>query len=153
MKAFDMQIDSKGFYLNTNEDSWNWVAQEIEEYPDTEYWADYKNFARPVLRDVIDSGLHHHFRAGFSMSHIIVSTADRRLELYEPKLPHVSLRFEKEKQVAWSHANLHFHQAESFEPVNTENVFAILKSFLADLWRETRPNEEAPAALGPDIRS
>ena len=146
-----MNTDSRGFYLDTNEDSWYWVAREIEEYPDTEYWIDYKDFARPVIKAVIDAGLHRHFRAGFSMSHIIVSTANRRLELYEPKQPQVTLRFEKEKQVAWSHANLHFHQAERFEPVNSENVFAILKLFLADLWRETRPNDDAPEILRPGI--
>jgi len=145
-----MNTDARGFYLDTNEDSWHWVAQGIEEYPNTEYWADYKDFARPVIKAVIDSGLHHHFRAGFSVSHIIVSTADRRLELCEPRQPHVTLRFEKEKQVAWSHANLHFHKAERFQPVNAENVFPILKSFLADLWCDTRPNEQVPAALAPD---
>jgi hypothetical protein len=146
-----MNVDCRGFYLDTNEDSWLWVVQEIENYPNTEYWVDYKDFARPVIKAVIYAGLHHHFRAGFSMSHIIISTADRRLELYEPRQPHVTLRFEGEKQVAWSHANLHFHAAERFQPVNAENVFVTLKSFLADLWRETRPNEETSAALGPDI--
>jgi hypothetical protein len=143
-----MNVGSQGFYLDSNEDSWLWVVKEIEEYPNTEYWISYKDFARPVIKAGIDTELHQHFRAGFSMEHIIFSTADRRLELYDPPIPRVTLIARSApRQIAWSRQNLHFHEPERSQVVDAENAFVVLKSFLIDLWRETRQNENLPKAL------
>jgi len=140
-------------YTNSNEESWVQVAEFIEEYPDTESWLDYKRFLRPVICTAKSEGLDHLFRAGGSMSDTTLSTADRPLEAYTPQPPRITIRAQgKQKSVAWSHSNLWFSEPERMEIVTSDNVLPILKSFLADLWRETRPFEALPVGLRSENR-
>jgi hypothetical protein len=84
------------------------------------------------------------------MTHIIFSTAEEHgLEKYD-RLPRVTLRFDTAKGewfIAWSYYNLHSSQPDRQEAVNAETAFAVLKSYLVDLWRETHAGEHLPAPL------
>jgi hypothetical protein len=135
----------------SNEDSWARIVQFIEKKPDHGWWLDYQEFLHPVIYAAIADGLHHFFRAGSSVSDIIFSTADRRLEALDPPPPRVTLRVNgKEKFIAWSHSNTWFSEPERMEFVTPGNALSVLKVYLKDLWMETRPSESLPECLEPD---
>ena len=135
---------------STKQESWVWMAGWVEQMPNV-HWAPWKAFILPLVRSCVDVGLDQYFRVGQSMSDIIFSTAEQHgLEKYNPPLPRVTLTFDRAKQqwfVAWSYRFLLSVEPDRKDPVNAENVFPVLKSYLADLWRETRPNEALPAPL------
>jgi hypothetical protein len=126
-----------------------WVEQLPEGHPN---WISFSAFVSPLLQACVEAGLDRYFRAGQSMSHVIFSTAaeEHRLEKYDPPPPRVTLRLDAANQqwlIAWSYKNLHFSKADRESPVNSETAFAVLKAYLTDLWRETRPDESLPASL------
>ena len=86
------------------------------------------------------------------MSHIIFSTAENHgLEKYNPSPPRVTLFHDRKTNqwfIAWSHLNLARPEAvERQNSVTSETVVPTLKSYLADLWRETQHGKPLPAAL------
>src|SRR5580698_11617896 len=132
-----------------NFDSWARTAFLIEEQPDDDLWLPYKVFLRRIFQLGARDGLCYYFRAGQSMHHIIFSTCERhRLESYDPPPLRITLlRREAEWFVAASYANLYFHEPIKKTAVTSEDVWPILKSYLNDLWRETRPEERLPKPL------
>jgi hypothetical protein len=137
--------------LDTKQESWAWVMEWVGEMPgENATWASWTAFILPLLQACKSAGLDRYFRVGQSMSHIIFSTTERhRLEQYDPP-PRVSLMRDPEKQlwtIAWSYQNLWFSKPDRQDVVNSDNALRILKMYLADLWRETRPGEVTPAAL------
>lgn len=130
----------------SNHESWVWLVGWAEEMPDPN-WTSWKSFALPLLKACMDEGLDQYFRAGQSLVHLIFSTAEEHgLEKYYPPPPRVTAKFDGAKWfIAWSYQNLHFSEADREDPVDSETAFAILKLYLADLWRETRPNESLPS--------
>lgn len=133
--------------VESNKASWFDVLHFIDEFPDNEAWRAWKAFMRPVMQSGIDAGLNQYFRAGTSMSHIIFSTSERhRLEQFSPAPPRITLgrRENAGMFVAWSHNNLWFHTPEVEDPVTSDSVMSVLRRYLADLWRETRPTELLP---------
>ena len=101
---------------------------------------------RPVLEACIEAGLDQYFRAGQSMQHIIFSTCERHgLENFNPEPPRVTLGHGKAGMfVAWSHYNIWFSTPERETSVTADNVVSALRSYLAELWRETRTEDPLP---------
>ena len=136
----------------TNQQSWRLVLDFVSSFPEP-LWSDWKRFMESLLRTCIDAGLDQHFRAGQSVSQIIISTAkEHGLEKYDPPLPRITLGWSKAdggKQyfVAYSHLNLFNSASESLTVVNSETAFSVLRSYMAQLWRETQINEALPRAL------
>ena len=137
-------------YLDTNEESWEEVRRSVQEYPNTDHWRAYKTFASTLLDEAIASGIHHYFRAGTSMSHIILSTSDRRLEYLSPPPPRVTLQCETQPGfISWSHANIFFSEPERRENLCEKNALQTVRSYLADLWQATHPDDDIPLCLKP----
>ena len=133
--------------VEDNKASWLRVLHFVDEFPDNESWPSWKASMRPVIEACIKAGLDQYFRAGQSMQHIIFSTCERHgLEQISPAPPRVTLGRHKSAGmfVAWSHNNLWFHDPEREDAVTSDNAVSVLKSHLADLWRETRPMDPVP---------
>jgi len=136
----------------TNQQSWRAMLEFVSTFPEP-LWSDWKLFMGSLLRACIDTGLDQHFRAGQSMSQIVISTAkEHGLEKYNPPPPRITLGWNKtegERQyfVAYSHSNLFFSAPETLTVVNSEGAFTVLRSYMTQLWRETQPAEALPRAL------
>jgi hypothetical protein len=136
----------------TNQQSWRSVVDFVSTFPEP-LWSDWKAFVGPLLRTCIDAGLDQHFRAGQSMSQIIISTAkEHGLEKYNPPPPRITLGWNKTEGnrqyfVAYSHSNLFSSAPENLTVVNSESAFSVLRSYMAQLWRETEATEALPRAL------
>jgi hypothetical protein len=138
-------------FLSTKPGSWIALIRLIEgDFPD-EHWAAWKAFVLPLLQACIDNGLDQYFRVGQSMSHIIFSTTeDHRLERYNPDPVRITIRSEGKGQnwyVARSSKNIWFCDPDKEISIDSTTAFPVLKSYLADLWRETRPSEPLPEPL------
>jgi len=87
------------------------------------------------------------------MSQIIISTAkEHGLEKYNPPPPRITVGWNKAEGnrqyfVAYSHLNLFNSAPENLTVVNSESVFSVLRSYMAQLLRETQTNEALPTAL------
>src|SRR6476661_3013133 len=95
----------------SNMTSWETVAADIEQYPDTEHWTPWKLLVRRFLRAGIAAGLNRYFRAGQSMHHIMFSTLDHHGLRDEPR---VTIEFHppSELRIAYGTTNLGFRKPE-----------------------------------------
>jgi len=135
--------------IENNKASWANVTQFIEGFPDNDTWLPWKLFVRAVVQAGTSAGLNKFFRAGQSMQHIIFSTCERNgLENYTPAPPRVTLGRDHngEMFIAWSHSNIWFSEPERKDLVTPQTVLSVLRTYLVDLWRETRPTEPFPLA-------
>jgi len=132
--------------IENNKASWRTIQDFVESFPDNETWKDWKVFMRSAVQKASDDGLNRYFRAGQSMQHIIFSTCERYgLETYDPEPPRVTLgRGKMGMFVASSSHNLWFSTPEQETLVTADNIAPVLRSYLANLWRETRPNDPVP---------
>ena len=137
----------KSVVIEGNKASWVDVLRFVDRFPDDVTWLLWKSFVRTVIESGIEAGLDQYFRAGQSMQHIIFSTCERHgLEDFSPAPPRVTLGRRKSGSmfVGWSHYNVWFHDPEHEETVTSGNALPVLKGYLADLWRETRPIAPVP---------
>src|SRR5215472_14074350 len=144
--------------LDSKEESWVYTIRFVEEMPShNPVWTHWARFLLPLLQDCVRLGLDRYFRAGQSISDIIISASEKHgLERYHPPPPRVTIRFDREKAqwfIAWSHHLLFSMLPERQMPVEAETAFEVLRSNLVDLWKETHPGELLPEPLakrGPD---
>jgi hypothetical protein len=133
--------------VENNKASWLHVLRFVDQFPDNETWRDWKIFMRFVIGAGIEAGLDRHYRAGQSVQHIIFSTCERHgLEDFSPAPPRITLGRSKDGGmfVAWSHYNVWFRDPEREDSVTSQNVEIVLRRYLSDLWRETRPKDPVP---------
>jgi len=132
--------------IEGNKASWIEIRDFVEGFPDNETWESWKDFMRSAIQAASEGGLDRYFRAGQSMQHIIFSTCERHgLENFKPEPPRVTLgRGKAGMFVAWSHYNIWFSTPERETPVTADNVRSVLRSYLAELWRETRTEDPLP---------
>jgi len=138
--------------LQTNQGSWAWVMEFVGDMPlHNPNWIPYTEFLMPLLKACVDAGFDEYFRAGQSMSHVIFSTAEKhRLEQYAPSPLRVTIKSDKLEGnqprwcVARSYGNLWSSAPDRETPIECESAFPVLKQYLEDLWRETRPAEPLP---------
>lgn len=140
--------------MEAKQESWTWLAGWVESLPNhSANWAPFTVFVVPVLQACVRAGINEYFRVGQSMSHIIFSTAEEHgLERYSPPPPGVTLLHDRKKNqwfIASSHLNLLVRPdaLERQDCVTSETVLLTLRSYLADLWRETQQGKPLPAAL------
>lgn len=140
--------------LETKQQSWVWVTEFVKGLPGHNAgWTPFAAFVLPILQACVDAGLDQYFRVGQSMAHIIFSTAEEHgLERYNPPPPRITLLHERPSDewfIAWSRRNLIVRPdaAERKTKINAEDAFPVLKSYLTDLWRETRSGDPLPAPL------
>jgi hypothetical protein len=133
--------------IENNKASWVYVTRFIEEFPDNDTSLPWKVFVRAVIQASIDAGWNEYFRVGTSVMHIIFSTCERNgLENFTPAPPRVTLGkdINREMFIALSYSNIWFNEPERKDFVTPKTAFSVLRTYLADLWRETRPAEPLP---------
>ena len=138
--------------LKTRQEMWDWLMGWVKSLPThNNNLTPFAEFVSPLLQACVDARLNDYFRVGQSMLHIVFSTAQEHgLERLNPPRLRVTIRFDSEKKqwlIGRSYGNLHFANADREEPADSETAFTVLKSYLADLWRETRPGESLPELL------
>jgi hypothetical protein len=82
-----------------------------------------------------------------SVGHIIFSTCERNgLEDFTPTPPRITLGqdINREMFIVRSYSNIWFNEPERKDFVTPETAFSVLRTYLADQWRETRPAEPSP---------
>ena len=134
-------------HQSSNIASWEAVAADIEQYPDTEHWTPWKPLVQRFLRAGIAAGLNRYFRAGQSMHHIVFSTLDHHGLRDEPR---VTIEFHppSELRIAYGTTNLWFRTPELEYSLPLNDAFATFRRFLHQLWTAT-VHEPTPE----DIRS
>ena len=133
--------------VENNKASWIYVSQWIESLPDSDTWLPWKVFVGAVIQSGISAGLNEYFRVGTSVGQIIFSTCEKNgLENFTPAPPRVTLGQDSNREmfIAWSHSNIWFNEPERKDFVTAKTAFSVLRTYLADLWRETRPAEPLP---------
>jgi hypothetical protein len=151
-REWELASARNGRLLQTKKGSWVWLMSWVEKLPSHHSgWTAFTAFVLPILKACVDAKLDEHFRVGQSMSHIIFSTTDvHRLEKYNPSPLRVTIRYEGRLDrwyIAQSYRNILFSEPDHQDPIDSETAFTVLKSYLADLWRETRPGEALPGGL------
>ena len=132
--------------MENNRVSWSDVMAFLEASPRPTW----KNGLLPIVESAIAAGLSSYFRAGQSMHHVILSTAERHgLEEVIPAPPRITLGVDEYATVyvAWSHCNLWFGEPERKDVVTPATALPILKSYLGSLWTVTRSAKPIPFAL------
>src|ERR1700690_725132 len=139
------------FRLDTFEESWAYTVRFVERLPGRNPgWIPWAQFLLPLLRHCVELGLDHYFRAGQSVTDIIISTAESHgLEKYTRPLPRITIRFDWDRGqliIAWSYPGLVAAPPDHVNVVESETAFPVLRSYLVDLWMETHPEVQIPTS-------
>jgi hypothetical protein len=121
-----------------NRASWQQVFERIAEYPDTEYWNQWKRMILPILQRAMEQEFDSLFRAGMAMHLIIFSTLDHHGLRDEPR---VNLQVMKDwnLRISSSKNNVEFNEPAKFAAVDQSAGFPTLVQYLQQLWEETMP--------------
>jgi len=135
--------------MEKNQASWSDMLAFVDEFPENETWKEWKKFMRTLLLAGVEQRLDMYFRAGQSMQHVIFSTCERHgLENYDPQPSRVTLGRDGEGYfVAYSRSNIWFSTPDRRDVITSHNGFAVLRSYLLALWRETRPTDPVPSVF------
>ena len=132
---------------SNNPQSWQNIHNFIDEFPEDEYWSNWKSMARDLVFALEARGLSKCFRVGQSMHQIIFSTSPRHGLITEPR---VTLEFypnERQVRIAYSHANVEFCKPDSVEQVDVLLASSCALRYLRQLWVETYSETEIPKGL------
>lgn len=134
-------------YAEDNPSSWRDVAGFLDEFPDDETWSTYKKDMRFIIESGIASHLDQFFRAGTSMHYILFSTLEHH-GLRGEYFVTLARKPDRLFVVSYANRNVDFSAPAGQKTAPTpEEAFAVLRSFLLRLWRDTKRDEEVPIAL------
>jgi hypothetical protein len=128
-----------------NRATWSEIREWIDEYEDREYWNRWREIVKPLVERAIDSQFDSLFRAGQSMSHLILSTLDHHGLRGEPHIT-VNVTPDWKLRISYSMKSTWFFPPQQFEIVEPGFAFPVLTRYLQHLWEETMP-EPIPELL------
>jgi hypothetical protein len=134
----------------TNIESWQYVLENVAQYPDNATWTDWKSIARDFLSQGIDAHFDEYFRAGQSMHWILFSTLDHFGLRGEP---HVTIYIRSRDDIEVSYDTTHRSvggPAELSYRLPFDEAFATFHRFLLQLWMATNSDPIPSAIRGPD---
>jgi hypothetical protein len=128
-----------------NRATWQQVLRFASECPDNEYWNKWNSIMRPLISGAIELGYDSLFRAGTSMSHVILSNLDHHGLRDEPR---VTLEVFKDwtVRISLTRNNVWFSNPTQFAIVDPSSALQTLRRYLWHLWEETVP-EPIPDVL------
>ena len=133
--------------MDNNCRSWSELLVGMQRMRDGEPLRDWKpSFMRRVIHFGIEAGWNKYFRIGQALDQIIFSTCEQHgLERYSPPPARVTVaKHRGEYSIAYSHEDVRDAQAERRDVVTYATVLPVLRSYLIELWQETRPGEPGP---------
>jgi hypothetical protein len=128
-----------------NRATWKQVRVWIDEYPDREHWNRWRAIIVPLVERAIDIQFDSRFRAGLSMSLVILSTLDHHGLRNEPRVT-VEVTSDWKLRIAYSTHNISLMSPKQFEIVDPHCAFPVFARYLQHLWEETMP-EPIPEIL------
>jgi hypothetical protein len=138
--------------IEQNQDTWQQVREFIAEYPDNEYWNNWRNAILPTLNRATDLGVDAYFRAGMAMHHLIFSTLDHHGLRGEPRVT-IEVTNERELKFFYSTQNVEFNPPIEYEAVDrsqSADAFKAFMKYLRRLWKETM-QESMPDVLNEPV--
>ena len=134
-------------YPKDNPESWSRISQGINEYPDDQIWRSWKLIAHDTVNALQSHGLAELFRIGQSMHHIVISTKSEHRLTGEPS---VTLAIDAKRstiRVAYGTGNLWFDEPLVETTCQIGDAVPAILTYLARLWRETKPEIELPRQI------
>ena len=140
-------MSASSIYAKDNPGSWRQIHEFVEEFPDEDpHWSRWKPMVRQVLAELEQRKLVPLFRIGQSMHHIIFSTLDHHRLAEEPRVTLEFLIDRNVVRVAYSNANLYFHDPLAEDFVSLPDATRTTVAYLRRLWVETK-GQPIPDAL------
>jgi hypothetical protein len=121
-----------------NRATWRLVRTFIDEYPNNEFWAPWRETVLPLLNRATDCEFDTLFRAGMSMSHLIFSTIDHHGLRDEPRIT-VEVTSEWKLRISYSTWNLQFKQPTQFAVAEPHQAFPVFTPIFATPLGRDRP--------------
>ena len=128
-----------------NRTTWKLVQGYAREYPDHEHWNRWRGTISPLMERAIECEVDSLFRAGLSMSTLILSTLDHHGLRAEPRVS-INVTQDWALRISYSTWNVEFKEPAQFEVALPSLAFPIFTRYLRRLWEETMP-EPIPEIL------
>ena len=134
-------------FPKSNAESWQQIHEFIDEFPENDYWSQWKSMVLVILSKLEARGMTSLFRIGLSMNHVLFSTLDHHRLTSEAR---VTLEFHPKDQsvrVAYSNWNVSFREPISEETIPISGALPRIREYLQRLWSETKPMTPIPHGL------